>query len=57
MKEVEEYSEVFWQRYKEVSDFVKHVKMIERGEGHLQKGSYAKDLVRRDIAFIIYTQY
>ena len=35
--EVQQYSKVFWQRYKELGDWEKVTKNIERGEQKLQR--------------------
>ena len=36
-EEVKEYSEAFWRRYKEIIDFEKHIKNIEKGEQRIQR--------------------
>ena len=36
-EEVEEYSGVFWKRYKELNDWERIIKNIERGEGRIQR--------------------
>lgn len=36
-EEVEEYSRVFWKRYKELNDWERIIKNIERGEGRIQR--------------------
>jgi len=36
-EEVKEYSEAFWARYKEILDFEKHIKNIERGEQRIKR--------------------
>ncbi|KAI7905668.1 SNF2 family N-terminal domain-containing protein [Cokeromyces recurvatus] len=37
LDEVKKYSKVFWSRYKEISDYEKHVSKIEKGESELEK--------------------
>ncbi|KAK9868512.1 hypothetical protein WJX84_000615 [Apatococcus fuscideae] len=37
LEEVEEYSKVFWKRYKELNDWERIIKNIERGEGRIQR--------------------
>jgi SWI/SNF-related matrix-associated actin-dependent regulator of chromatin subfamily A member 5 len=36
-QEVEAYSKVFWERYKEINDWDKLIKRIEKGEAHIHK--------------------
>jgi SWI/SNF-related matrix-associated actin-dependent regulator of chromatin subfamily A member 5 len=36
-QEVEAYSKVFWERYKEINDWDKLIKKIEKGEAHIHK--------------------
>ncbi|KAG1145180.1 hypothetical protein G6F37_008896 [Rhizopus arrhizus] len=37
LDEVKEYVKVFWQRYKEISDYERHISKIEKGESELEK--------------------
>ena len=37
LEEVEEYSAVFWKRHKELNDWERIIKNIERGEGRIQR--------------------
>lgn len=37
LQEVKEYSHVFWERYKEINDYEKHLSKIEKGESELEK--------------------
>lgn len=37
LEEVEEYSKVFWKRHKELNDWERIIKNIERGEGRIQR--------------------
>ena len=37
LEEVEEYSRVFWKRHKELNDWERIIKNIERGEGRIQR--------------------
>ncbi|KAI8992400.1 SNF2 family N-terminal domain-containing protein [Pilobolus umbonatus] len=37
LDEVKKYSKVFWSRYKEISDYEKHISKIEKGESELEK--------------------
>jgi hypothetical protein len=34
---VKEYAQVFWDRYTEISNYEKHIKAIEKGEGNRQR--------------------
>jgi SWI/SNF-related matrix-associated actin-dependent regulator of chromatin subfamily A member 5 len=36
-QEVEAYSKVFWERYKEINDYDKIIKKIDKGEAHIHK--------------------
>lgn len=36
-EEVREYAKVFWQRYKELNDWERVIKNIERGEQRIQR--------------------
>ncbi len=37
LEEVEEYSKVFWKRHKDLNDWERIIKNIERGEGRIQR--------------------
>lgn len=46
-EEVKEYAEVFWQRYTEIADYPKHIKVIETGEEKLRKMSHLRQMLRK----------
>ncbi|CAO0800894.1 unnamed protein product [Mucor circinelloides] len=37
LDDVKKYSKVFWSRYKEISDYERHISKIEKGESELEK--------------------
>ncbi|PHZ07630.1 uncharacterized protein RHIMIDRAFT_242445 [Rhizopus microsporus ATCC 52813] len=37
LDEVKKYAKVFWQRYKEITDYERHIAKIEKGESELEK--------------------
>ncbi|KAL0485675.1 chromatin-remodeling complex ATPase [Acrasis kona] len=45
-QQVEQYSKTFWERYKEVSDWDKLIKRIEKGEAYLNKMSNNNYMLR-----------
>ncbi|KUI72885.1 ISWI chromatin-remodeling complex ATPase ISW2 [Cytospora mali] len=48
--EVKQYSKVFWQRYKEISDWQKHIKHIEEGEEKLRKIEHQRKMLRKKMS-------
>ena len=49
-KEVKEYAQVFWQRYKEIADYPKHIANIEMGEEKSQKIAFQRKMLRKKMA-------
>jgi len=49
-EEVEEYSKVFWKRYKELNDYEKIISNIEKGEAKLQKIQEIQDMLTAKIS-------
>ncbi|ROV92346.1 hypothetical protein VMCG_09148 [Cytospora schulzeri] len=48
--EVKQYAKVFWQRYKEVSDWQKHIRHIEEGEEKLRKIEHQRKMLRKKMS-------
>ncbi|KAI9373825.1 SNF2 family N-terminal domain-containing protein [Aspergillus egyptiacus] len=46
-EEVEEYAEVFWQRYTEIQDYPKYLRVIEQGEEKLRKMGHQRKMLRK----------
>ncbi|ORX87384.1 hypothetical protein BCR32DRAFT_260626 [Anaeromyces robustus] len=49
-EEVQEYSKVFWKRYKELNDYEKIISNIEKGEAKLQKIQEIQDILTAKIS-------
>jgi SWI/SNF-related matrix-associated actin-dependent regulator of chromatin subfamily A member 5 len=47
--EVEEYANVFWQRYTEIQDYPKYLKVIEQGEEKLQMKNHQRKMLRKKL--------
>lgn len=47
--EVEEYARVFWQRYTEIQDYPKYIRVIEQGEDKLRKMNHQRKMLRKKI--------
>ncbi|CAK7565474.1 MAG: chromatin remodeling complex Adenosinetriphosphatase [Sporothrix epigloea] len=45
--EVKQYAKVFWQRYKEISDYPRAIKVIEDGEEKLRKIDHQRKMLRK----------
>ncbi|KIH86801.1 chromatin remodelling complex ATPase chain ISW1 [Sporothrix brasiliensis 5110] len=45
--EVKQYAKVFWQRYKEISDYPRAIKVIEDGEEKLRKIEHQRKMLRK----------
>lgn len=48
--EVKQYAKVFWQRYKEVADWQKHIRHIEEGEEKLRKIEHQRKMLRKKMS-------
>lgn len=48
--EIKQYAKVFWQRYKEVLDWQKYLKVIEDGEEKLKKIEHQRKTLRKKMA-------
>lgn len=48
--EVKQYAKVFWQRYKEIADWQKHIKHIEDGEEKLKKVETQRKMLRKKMS-------
>lgn len=47
--EVEEYADVFWQRYTEIQDYPKYLRVIEQGEEKVRKMNHQRKMLRKKI--------
>ncbi|TQS31583.1 hypothetical protein Golomagni_08133, partial [Golovinomyces magnicellulatus] len=45
--EIKTYSKVFWQRYTEIADYPKHIKVIEDGEDRTRRIEHQRKLLRK----------
>lgn len=45
--EVAEYAHVFWQRYKDIADYPKYLRVIEQGEEKLRKMNHQRKMLRK----------
>ncbi|OAA79700.1 chromatin remodelling complex ATPase chain ISW1 [Akanthomyces lecanii RCEF 1005] len=45
--EIKEYAKVFWQRYTEIADYSKHIKVIEDGEERTRRIEQQRKLLRK----------
>lgn len=48
--EVKAYAKVFWQRYKEISDYPKYLKVIEDGEERMRKIENQRKMLRKKMS-------
>lgn len=48
-REVKEYAQVFWQRYTEIQDYPKYIRVIEQGEEKLRKMNRQREMLRQKI--------
>lgn len=48
--EIKQYAKVFWQRYKEISDWQKYIKHIEDGEEKLKKVEHQRKTLRKKMS-------
>ncbi|OQD74663.1 hypothetical protein PENDEC_c010G04723 [Penicillium decumbens] len=48
-EEVEEYANVFWQRYTEIQDYPRYLKVIEQGEEKLQMKNHQRKMLRKKL--------
>ena len=48
--EVKAYAKVFWQRYKEISDYTKYIKVIEDGEERMRKIENQRKMLRKKMS-------
>lgn len=48
--EIKQYAKVFWQRYKEIADWQKHLKTIEDGEEKLKKVETQRKMLRKKMS-------
>lgn len=45
--EVKEYAQVFWQRFTDIADHVKYIRVIEQGEEKLRKMNHQRKMLRK----------
>ncbi|GKT90535.1 LOW QUALITY PROTEIN: chromatin remodelling complex ATPase chain ISW [Colletotrichum tofieldiae] len=48
--EVKQYAKVFWQRYTEIADYNKYIKVIEDGEERMRKIEHQRKLLRKKMS-------
>jgi SWI/SNF-related matrix-associated actin-dependent regulator of chromatin subfamily A member 5 len=48
--EVKQYAKVFWQRYTEIADYTKYIKVIEDGEERTRKIEHQRKLLRKKMS-------
>jgi SWI/SNF-related matrix-associated actin-dependent regulator of chromatin subfamily A member 5 len=48
--EIKAYAKVFWQRYTEIADYNKYIKVIEDGEERLRKVDHQRKMLRKKMA-------
>ncbi|KAF2458539.1 putative SNF2 family helicase/ATPase [Lineolata rhizophorae] len=49
-EEIKEYAEVFWKRYKEISNWEKHLGVIEEGEARIKKMEHQRKMLKKKLA-------
>jgi len=49
-QQVKEYSQTFWERYEEIANFEKYIKVIEKGEGAIQRLEEMKKHLEKKVA-------
>lgn len=47
--EVKAYAKVFWQRYKEIADYNKYIKIVEDGEERMRKIEHQRKMLRKKL--------
>ncbi|KAJ5322208.1 SNF2 family helicase/ATPase [Penicillium brevicompactum] len=47
--EIEEYAKVFWQRYSEIQDYTKYLKVIDQGEEKVRKIDHQRKMLRKKL--------
>ncbi|PWY88515.1 hypothetical protein BO70DRAFT_359972 [Aspergillus heteromorphus CBS 117.55] len=45
--EIEEYAQVFWERYTEIQDYPKYLRVIDQGEDKLRKMNHQRKMLRK----------
>ncbi|PYI22726.1 hypothetical protein BO86DRAFT_405966 [Aspergillus japonicus CBS 114.51] len=45
--EIEEYAQVFWERYTEIQDYPKYLRVIDQGEEKLRKMNHQRKMLRK----------
>ncbi|KAB5554819.1 chromatin remodelling complex ATPase chain ISW1, partial [Coniochaeta sp. 2T2.1] len=48
--EVKAYAKVFWQRYKEIADYNKYLKIVEDGEERMRKIEHQRKMLRKKLS-------
>ncbi|EED17707.1 SNF2 family helicase/ATPase, putative [Talaromyces stipitatus ATCC 10500] len=48
-QEVKEYAKVFWDRYDEINDYPKYIRVIEQGEEKLRKNTHQRKMLRKKL--------
>ncbi|EEA24038.1 SNF2 family helicase/ATPase, putative [Talaromyces marneffei ATCC 18224] len=48
-QEVKEYAKVFWDRYDEINDYPKYIRVIEQGEEKLRKSTHQRKMLRKKL--------
>jgi SWI/SNF-related matrix-associated actin-dependent regulator of chromatin subfamily A member 5 len=46
---VKEYAKVFWERYDEISDYPKYLRVIEQGEEKVRKNTHQRKMLRKKL--------
>lgn len=49
-QEVKAYAKVFWQRYSEIADYTKYIKIIEDGEERMRKIEHQRKMLRKKMS-------
>ncbi|RAO68682.1 uncharacterized protein BHQ10_004694 [Talaromyces amestolkiae] len=48
-QEVKEYAKVFWDRYDEINDYPKYIRVIDQGEEKLRKSTHQRKMLRKKL--------
>lgn len=48
--EIEEYAQVFWERYTEIQDYPKYLRVIDQGEEKLRKMNHQRKMLRKKMS-------
>lgn len=48
-QEVKEYAKVFWERYDEINDYTKYIRVVEQGEEKLRKSTHQRKMLRKKL--------